>query len=243
MKTGVVISVAGCGSRIGPELPKQFRQLGDKRVVDHTLNNIFATGCFDDVVLVVRPGDRPEYENYWGRCVFVDGDPNNGQNSRRLGLLKLKELGYEDDDLVALADGNRPLIDSWFYKKLIDDAKIYGNSLPYLIQKDIPLSYIDGVSGKMKSRDFMIESLTPPVFPFKIFLDAYNNAYDNGTLDTTEGAVSVLVDEMTRLGKNKEIHYVEGNAKYFKITTIDDLEMARLIVKGLENSDSDEDVD
>ena len=27
---------------------------------------------------------------------------------------------------------------------------------------------------------------------------------------------------------------VEGNAKYFKITTIDDLEMARLIVKGYE---------
>ena len=236
MKTGIIISVAGCGSRIGADEPKQFRSLGDKRVVDHTLDNIFASGCFDDVILVIRPGDRLKYENYQGRCVFVYGDPDNGQNSRRIGLLALKELGYEDNDLVALADGNRPLIDSRFYKKLVDDAKTYGNSLPYLIQKDIPLSYVDGVSGRMKSRDLMIESLTPPVFPFKIYLDAYQNAYDNGTLDTTEGAVSVLVDEMTRLGRNKDIHYVEGNAKYFKITTIDDLEMARLIVKGYEKN-------
>lgn len=236
MKTGIVISVAGCGSRIGSEIPKQFRSLGDKRVIDYTLDNIFASGCFDDVILVVRPGDRPKYENYWGRCMFVDGDLDSGQNSRRIGLLKLKELGYEDNDLVAVVDGNRPLIDSWFYKKLVDDAKTYGNSLPYLIQKDIPLSYVDGVSRRMNSRDLMIESLTPPVFPFKIYLDAYQNAYDNGTLDTTEGAVSVLVDEMTRLGRNKDIHYVEGNAKYFKITTIDDLEMARLIVKGYEKN-------
>lgn len=34
----------------------------------------------------------------------------------------------------------------------------------------------------------------------------------------------------------KTFHYVEGNAKYFKITTIDDLEMARLIVKGYEKN-------
>ena len=111
MKVGIVVCAAGKGTRVGGDIPKQFIKIGEKRVIDYTLDNILMSGVFDDVILVIRPGDRNEYEDYFGKVKFDDGDMEDGQNSRRLGLKFAKDvLGYEDDDLIGVADGNRPFM-------------------------------------------------------------------------------------------------------------------------------------
>ena len=176
MRIGIIVCAAGKGTRVGGDIPKQFIKIGEKRVIDYTLDNILMSGVFDDVVLVIRPGDRNEYEDYFGQVEFVDGDTEDGQNSRRLGLKYAKDvLGYEDDDLIGVADGNRPFITPEFYWMLVNVAKTKGNAIPYMIQRDILIRY-DG------------EKVTLP-----------------------------------------------GWSRNDKITTPDDVEMAKLIMKGLEN--------
>ena len=66
MKVGIVVCAAGKGTRVGGDIPKQFIKIGEKRVIDYTLDNILMSGVFDDVILVIRPGDRYEYEDYFG---------------------------------------------------------------------------------------------------------------------------------------------------------------------------------
>ncbi len=237
MKIGIIVCAAGKGTRVGGDIPKQFIKIGEKRVIDYTLDNILMSGVFDDVVLVIRPGDRPEYENYWGRVLFVDGDPEDGQNSRRLGLKYAKDvLGYEDDDLIGVADGNRPFITPEFYWMLVNVAKTKGNAVPYMIQRDILVRY-DGEKITLPgwSRNDYKVTLAPSFFPFKLMLDVYEDAYDKGTLKDSEGVVSLIVERLAIFDLNDRINLVRGDSLCFKITTPDDVEMAKLIMKGLEN--------
>ena len=237
MKVGIIVCAAGKGTRVGGDIPKQFIKIGEKRVIDYTLDNILMSGVFDDVILVIRPGDRPEYENYYGRVLFVDGDTEDGQNSRRLGLKYVKDvLGYEDDDLIGIADGNRPFITPEFYWMLVNVAKTKGNAIPYMIQRDILVRY-DGEKVTLPgwSRNDYKVTLAPSFFPFKLMLDVYEDAYDKGTLEDSEGVVSLIVERLAIFDLNDRINLVRGDSLCFKITTSDDVEMAKLIMKGLEN--------
>ena len=237
MKIGIIVCAAGKGTRVGGDIPKQFIKIGEKRVIDYTLDNILMSGVFDDVILVIRPGDRHEYENYWGRVLFVDGDTEDGQNSRRLGLKYAKDvLGYEDDDLIGVADGNRPFVQAEFYKRLIEEAKEFGNAIPYVIQRDILVREKDGKTGSLGCpRSEIRATIAPIVFRFGEFWDVYDKAYENGTLKDSEGAVNLLIDRLLQEGREDELHFVKGDIFHFKITTQDDVEMAKLIMKGLEN--------
>ena len=237
MRIGIIVCAAGKGTRVGGDIPKQFIKIGEKRVIDYTLDNILMSGVFDDVVLVIRPGDRNEYEDYFGQVEFVDGDTEDGQNSRRLGLKYAKDvLGYEDDDLIGVADGNRPFITPEFYWMLVNVAKTKGNAIPYMIQRDILIRY-DGEKVTLPgwSRNDYKVTLAPSFFPFKLMLDVYEDAYDKGTLKNSEGVVSLIVERLAIFDLNDRINLVRGDAMFFKITTPDDVELAKLIMKGLEN--------
>lgn len=237
MKVGIVVCAAGKGTRVGGNIPKQFIKIGEKRVIDYTLDNILMSGVFDDVILVIRPGDRNEYEDYFGKVEFVDGDTEDGQNSRRLGLKFAKTvLGYEDDDIIGVADGNRPFMTPAFYLLLVNTAKTKGNAVPCMIQRDIPIRY-DGERVTLPGlyRDDYRVTLAPSFFPFKLMLDVYEDAYGKGVLKDSEGVVSLVVERLAELGSNDKINLVGGDSLCFKITTPDDVEMARLIMKGLEN--------
>lgn len=237
MKVGIVVCAAGKGTRVGGNIPKQFIKIGEKRVIDYTLDNILMSGVFDDVILVIRPGDRNEYEDYFGKVEFVDGDTEDGQNSRRLGLKFAKTvLGYEDDDLIGIADGNRPFMTPEYYRTLAGVAVAKGNAVPYMIQRDILIRY-DGERVTLPGlyRDDYRVTLAPSFFPFKLMLDVYEDAYGKGVLKDSEGVVSLVVERLAELGSNDKINLVGGDSLCFKITTPDDVEMARLIMKGLEN--------
>lgn len=238
MRVGIIVCAAGRGARVGGGVPKQFIRIGERRVIDYTLDNILESGAFDDVILVTRPGDRNEYKDYFGRVEFVDGDTEDGQNSRRLGLKFAKTvLGYEDDDIIGVADGNRPFMTPAFYLLLVNTAKTKGNAVPYMIQRDILIRY-DGERVTLPGlyRDDYRVTLAPSFFPFKLMLDVYEDAYGKGVLKDSEGVVSLVVERLAELGSNDKINLVGGDSLCFKITTPDDVEMARLIVKGYEKN-------
>lgn len=237
MRVGIIVCAAGRGARVGGGVPKQFIRIGERRVIDYTLDNILESGAFDDVILVTRPGDRNEYKDYFGRVELADGDTEDGQNSRRLGLRHAKEvLGYGDDDLIGIADGNRPFMTPEYYRTLAGVAVAKGNAVPCMIQRDIPIRY-DGERVTLPGlyRDDYRVTLAPSFFPFKLMLDVYEDAYGKGVLKDSEGVVSLVVERLAELGSNDKINLVGGDSLCFKITTPDDVEMARLIMKGLEN--------
>lgn len=232
MKVGIIICAAGKGTRVGGDIPKQFIRIGDGRVIDYTVVHTLKSGAFDDVILVIRPGDEGEYSSY-DNVKLVYGDTEDGQNSRRLGLNYMKdELGYCDDDLVAVMDGNRPFVQAEFYKRLVEEAKEFGNAIPYIIQRDILVREKDGKSRGLDCPRNEIKATTAPIiFRFGEFQDVYEKAYQNGTLKNSEGAVNLLIDRLLQEGRDDELHFVKGDIFHFKITTPDDVELAKLICR------------
>lgn len=240
MRKGIIICASGNGSRVGGETPKQFIQIGKKRVIDYTIDNVFASGIFNDIVILVRQEDLTKglYAQYVLRGAWViKGDEKNGQNTRKMGLEFCKEvLGYKNSDLIGIADGNRPFIEPDFYKKLVNEAEKYGNAVPYVIQKEILVLKEDKkVNNPEQSRDEFLATMAPSFFPFGVMKDAYDIATENNTLYTSEGVVRVIVEKLKRMNITSWIHFVEGDARYFKITTPDDIELAKLVMKGLES--------
>ena len=232
MRVGIIICAAGKGSRVGGDTPKQFIKIGGLRIVDYTIISAIDCGKFDDVVVVIRPGHEKEYSFCNGRVKLVYGDTEDGQNSRRLGLNYLKdELGYCDDDLVAVMDGNRPFVFPDFYEVLIEEAKKFGNAIPYIIQKDILVREKDGRSSILEfPRSEIKATLAPIVFRFGEFWDVYDEAYKNGTLKDSEGAITLLLKRLMKEGRDDELHYVKGDVGHFKITTPDDVHLAEMIM-------------
>ena len=240
MRTGIIVCAAGCGSRVGGEIPKQFIYIGNKCVIDYTLDNIFSSKVFNDIIIMIRPEDFKTgvYSKYVSRGAWlVKGDEENGQETRKLGLEFCKfVLGYKNNDLIGIADGNRPFIDSEFYRRLVEDAKEYGTSIPYVIQKEVlVLKDGDKTFETGHNRNEYLATMAPCFFPFGVLYDAYDIAKENGTLDNSEGQVRVVMDKLTKMNIRNWLHYVEGKSIYFKITTPDDVEMAKLLMFAKEN--------
>lgn len=239
MRRGIIVCAAGSGSRVGGELPKQFINIGNKRVIDYTLDNIFGSNIFNDIIIMIRPEDfkAGAYSDYVTKGAWlVKGDVDNGQETRRLGLEFCKfVLGYKNNDLIGIADGNRPFIDKKFYRKLVKEAEQYGSAVPYEIQREVlVLKDGDNTFETGHNRSEYLATMAPCFFPFGIVFDAYDIAKENGTLDESEGQVRVVMNKLAKMNIRNWIHYVEAKPLYFKITTPDDVEMARLLMDAKE---------
>lgn len=57
-----VIVAAGKGTRMGPNVDKLFLELNGCPVVAHTWRRFDSAPCIDDLVLVVRDGLQPAFE-------------------------------------------------------------------------------------------------------------------------------------------------------------------------------------
>ena len=65
MSVAAIIVAAGRGSRVGGEIPKQYRALAGKPVLAHALRGLSARRSVDCVLPVIHPDDRPPLR---GRC-------------------------------------------------------------------------------------------------------------------------------------------------------------------------------
>src|SRR6266545_4094474 len=93
-----IVVAAGSGTRFGGA--KQYQPLGDRRVIDWSLQA--ARQATDGVVLVV-PGDRAEAPEPGADIVVVGAGTRSG--SVRAGLAAVPD----DAEVVVVHDGARPL--------------------------------------------------------------------------------------------------------------------------------------
>jgi len=138
MQVHAVIIAGGVGSRMGFDIPKQFVNVFDKPVLAYTLEGFERHPEIDSIEVVCIDGWqdflRRNAEQYGitKLCRIVDGG-KTGQESIRNGVYALEGIA-DDDDIVVIHDGIRPLVDSEVLSDVVRVAKAYGNavtSLPY----------------------------------------------------------------------------------------------------------------
>ena len=115
MSTIAVIIAGGSGSRMGQDIPKQFINVYDKPVLIYTLEGFQKHPQIDAIEVVCIDGWHDvlwAYARQFGisKLKWVVSGGKTGQESIRNGVFHL-EGKAEQDDIIIVHDGIRPLVD------------------------------------------------------------------------------------------------------------------------------------
>ena len=225
-KKYVIVMAAGSGTRMGADVPKQFIELNGKAILRMTIET-FRQACPDVSVITVLPEAHMAYwkdyclkNSFTCTQVLVKGGITRFHSVRN-ALEKVPEGA-----IVAIHDGVRPLISQELVSSMFEKAEETPALIPVTPCVDTMKvlekqgDELVSIPGVKVDRSVLFGVQTPQIFHSEIIKEAYSQAYDTAFTDDA----SVL----EKYGKNPS--YVAGERFNIKITTQDDLLLARAIL-------------
>ncbi|OIM20763.1 2-C-methyl-D-erythritol 4-phosphate cytidylyltransferase [Oenococcus oeni] len=234
MNIGVIFA-GGVGSRMHSKgQPKQFLKVNGKPIIAHTLTIFEKSDDIDAVVISILPSKielmKQIVEDFHLSKVkkIVPGG-ETGQLSIYNGLKAAKEVSINDNDIVLIHDGVRPLINGIVIKDNIDCVKKNGSAITTAPAKEtFMLVDNDKKVTKVVDRKNSFIAKAPQSFYLKEILELEEDAIERGYTD--------IVDSSTLMGMyNKNLSIIEGPYENIKITTPDDFYMFKALINAREN--------
>ncbi len=231
-----VIFAGGTGSRMhSKEKPKQFLEMYNKPIIIHTLEHFEYHPMIDAIVVVCIEEWIPylnkqlyKYRIEKVRKVVKGG--KTGQLSIYNGLKEAKEIAGEENAIVLIHDGVRPLIDEKIITDNIETVKKYGSAITTAKVKETILvvnedeSSIDYVPSRRSSR----VAKAPQSFWLDDILSAHKKALEEG--------LNNCVDSCTMMQRyGYDLHLIDGSGQNIKVTTPEDFYIMRAILEAKEN--------
>ena len=205
-----IVLAAGSGSRFGGTTPKQYEQLGDRRVLDWSIDA--ARSVSDRVVLVVA-AEYADAAEPSVDAVVVGGSERS--DSVRAGLAAVPE----DADVIVVHDAARPLATSALFMAVVAAVR---DGADGAIPGVLPTDTIKRVNG-----DLVVETLergqvravqTPQAFNAGVL----RRAHAKGANATDDAALVELI--------KGEVIVVVGDSRNLKITHEADLRLAERLL-------------
>lgn len=216
-----VIVAAGRGERAGKaDGPKQYRRLGSKAIIAHTLETFLAHPRIGSVVVAIHADDRPLFHEVAGALaervrVVMGGDSR--QVSVRLALEALED---ETPDAVLIHDAVRPFAGPALIDRVVAALGPERGAIPALpLVETIKRATADRLIEQTVQRDGLFAAQTPQGFPFAPILTAHREAEASGKQDFTDDA---SIAEWAGMA----VALVEGDPQNIKLTFARDIEMA-----------------
>ncbi|NTF07486.1 bifunctional 2-C-methyl-D-erythritol 4-phosphate cytidylyltransferase/2-C-methyl-D-erythritol 2,4-cyclodiphosphate synthase [Agrobacterium rubi] len=232
MKIGIVIVAAGRGERAGApeEGPKQYRLIGGRAVIEHTLARFLDWPQAAHIVVVTHADDGALFEpivkrlNAGNRISTVTG----GQTRQQSVLAGLEALDNQDITHVMIHDAVRPFIDADLLQRIADAHSAGANAvLPAVPVADTLKRGNDGFVGETVSRANLYAAQTPQSFDYASILTAHRNAASSGRSHFTDDAA---IAEWAGI----QVKLVDGSVDNVKLTLKRDIAMAdEKLVHGL----------
>jgi 2-C-methyl-D-erythritol 4-phosphate cytidylyltransferase len=220
-KLGVVIVAAGTSQRMAG-INKLFVPLGGKPLLAWSVDTCQKCSLIQQIVLVLNGkdlarGQKLKEERDWSKVTLCPGGARR-QDSVREGLRRTRNC-----DLVMIHDGARPFLTL----SLIEDGlKIVGETGAAVaavpVKDTIKLVADERLVGETLQRDKLWAAQTPQVFSFDVIM----RAYETLPAEVTDDATAV-----ERFGHKVQLYM--GDYKNIKVTTTEDLALARIIAKSI----------
>lgn len=227
MSVGAIIAAAGHGERIASPIPKQFLGIENKPIVVHTLEKFCQCELIDCIIIVV-PKDWYQYvvENIIEKYSILKVDKILiGGATRQESVCRAIEAMNEEIVTVVIHDAVRPFVTLNLLRKVIKKGTETGAAILAVPAHDS----IKKVSGKQIEYSLKRDSIwlvqTPQVFKKELILNAYQQAFFNCRTASDD---SELVEYL-----GYPIAVVEGSRTNIKITTPEDLDLAKVLLQSL----------
>lgn len=208
----VIVVAAGRGERLGLNQNKCFYPLGDKLIVQHSVETFLSFPEFGRVVLVVGQGELALAESLFSdaRLTVVCGGATRSESVWR-GLVAMMQ---EPVERVWIHDGARPFIKRAWLGQLLDTP---GDALvPGIPIKDTVKQVADGRVQCTLARETLVAVQTPQIFAFCSLKAMYEKVLGQSLLD----------DAQVWEQSGQEVIVVAGDEDNLKITTPNDLLLA-----------------
>ena len=178
-----VIIAGGSGKRMGLEIPKQFVNVYDKPVLVYTLEGFQKHPQIDAIEVVCIDGWHDvvrAYAKQFGitKLQWIVSGGATGQESIRNGVYHL-EGKCDDDDIIIIHDGIRPLVDEAVLSDVIVKCQKYGNAVTALPYNEQIFVADDEISTtKYIPRETLRRVSTPQAYRYQKLLWAYHEAFE-----------------------------------------------------------------
>lgn len=221
-----LILAGGIGSRMGADIPKQYIKIDGKSIIAYCLEKFINHEKIDYIQIVA--------DEMWHDFIFdeiksdkIKGISLPGQN-RQLsiynGLVDIKKYA-NDDDFVIIHDAVRPCVSQDLISECLETVKECDGVLPVLPMKDTVYISNDGKKiDALIDRKTIVAGQAPETFALGKYYYANERLLPNEILKingSTEPAIMA--------GLN--VAMIDGDESNFKITTKEDLELFKDIVK------------
>jgi len=217
MKKVAIIVAGGQGIRMNSDIPKQFLLLNSTPVLIHTLLKF---SHLDEIILVL-PKIQIEYwnllcatHNFTIPHTIVEGGITRFHSVKN-GLEKV-----DNNSIVAIHDGVRPLVSKNLINNLISEVKEGVGSIPVVPLKD-SIRKLEGTNSIHIDRSNLFKVQTPQCFFSSDLKKAYTQEFSESFTDDASVFESNEGDIKTILGEDKNL----------KITTEEDLKITEVFMK------------
>ena len=214
MSTVAIIVAAGKGNRAGGKVPKQWRTIAGKLVIDWSIDAFKNHDLVDFVVVVLPPSkilDRSD--------VITCTGGNSRSVSVYKGLVAAKNLS---PDKVLIHDVARPAVSEDIITDIILAINEETGAAPGLPISDAIWKVSDGEIEKTLDRDFIFRAQTPQGFPYSKILKAHEMQSSHSAFDDVELAKKIGL----------KVTLKTGHIDNMKITTPEDfIKMSKILVK------------
>jgi len=214
VSVAVIIPAAGSGSRFGGEIPKQFRLLGGKPILQLVVERFLAHERVSRIVVAVAEMLVDEAKQT-DRVKFVAGGATRQQSVTNA----LASVG--DVELVAVHDAVRPFFTYGTFDALLAAAAEHGAAFPGVPVTDTIHLVRDDRIVQTPDRPALVAAQTPQCFRAAILRDVLTRAAGDDATDEAGLAA--------RFGH--EVRVVPGDPTNFKITRPEDLAMAERMLE------------
>ena len=158
----------------------------------------------------------------------------NGQESIRNLIFEAERL-YNNEDIVLVHDGNRPMISQDIISNSISICKQKGNAIATIPCREVMLlkdENEESISEKEIAREKLVRTQTPHVFKLGDLYDMHKKAIENN-ITNTAASCSLAIE----LGI--KINFIEGSEKNLKITVKEDLDIFKALLAVEKRKDDD----
>ncbi len=220
---GAVIVAAGTSERMG--MDKQLALVGDTPVLAHSLNAFQRSPRVHRIVVVLNRGNMEAGQAIitMGRFSKVMATPLGGATRQESVLRGLEALGT--CDIVLIHDGARPFVSTDLISKGVDAALYHGAAIPAVpIRDTVKEVSPEGMVLATRDRHTLWLSQTPQVFRYDLIVEAHRWAKSEG--------FEVSDDAALLEARGVPVVIFRGSYSNLKLTTVEDLELARALWAG-----------
>ncbi len=225
-RISAIVVAGGKGTRMKRFYNKQYILLDSKPIIAHTLMNLERCSLIEEIILVVAKGEvgfceESVVENY--RLKKIKKVIEGGTQRYDSVYNGLQEIG-KDIDVVLIHDGARPFISDEIIERSIKGLEGCDGVVVGVPVKDtIKRVSADGMIQETLKRQDLWQVQTPQVFPASQIKEAHEMRKEKN-LQVTDDAMLLEI-----LGK--KVKMVMGDNDNFKMTTPEDLDVGKAILK------------